>query len=271
MLYNQTMSKSHIADLHEFITNEDPSEEALAAKVDTLARSNDPTDRTVSTRYSKLKRHIREIHPKFSDAFLRALNPPKELTQAIIVENKTRRNAKKLVNFDDNLVQQIYTLKDSESPYDRAIYLQFISGRRINEIFSGEFGRINIKKPREVKMKLSKKKDDKLYSFDLIKDTISAKVFKTAVLKVRSATDGMSLSDFTNRVNKVIKKSLRKDLSSHDLRGLYSVYRFETENDGKQNLIGYIGQILNHGPSSDSGIAYSNFNYTGSGVDVDLI
>ena len=259
------MSKKQLTELNKFITDEKPSEDELSKMVDTMARSNDPTVRTISTRYSKLKRHIREEHPSYSDKFLKGLNPPKEMTQAIIADNKIRRNAKKLVDFDDDLVEKILELRSSASPYERAAYLEFISGRRINEIHSGEFGRLSNSKPREVRMRLSKKKDDKLYKFDLIKDTLTAKEFKTAVMRVRTATDSMSIADFTSRVNRAVKKSVRSDLSSHDLRGLYAVYRFETDNPERQNLTGYISEILNHGSSSDSGIAYSNFNYTGSG------
>jgi integrase len=255
------MSKQQLQQLDAFINDSKPTEAQLSKKVDEMARSNDPTVRTISTRYSKLKKRIRDNHPSFSDKFLRELNPPKEMTQAIIVENKVRRNAKKLVDFDDDLIGKIYALKDSDSPYDRAAYLEFVSGRRISEIHGGEFGRLSKSHPREVRMRLSKKKDDKAYKFDLLKDTIDAKDFKAAVLKVRSATHGMSMSDFTSRVNRVVKKDVRKDLSSHDLRAMYAVYRFETDNPDRVNLTGYIGDVLNHEDSSDAGIAYSNFNY----------
>jgi len=42
---------------------------------------------------------------------------------------------------------------------------------------------------------------------------------------------------------------------------MYARYRFEHENEEKQNLTGYIGKILNHVGFGDSGIAYSNFTF----------
>jgi hypothetical protein len=152
------------------------------------------------------------------------------------------------------------------SPFERAIYLQFISGRSINEIFDSSF-RILKAQPRVVTMQLSKKNGDEksvYHKMELIKDTIDNQEFKTMLTKLRTSVTGISLKDFTSRVNEAIKSNLGKDLSSHDLRAMYAVYRHATDNPDGMNLIGYIGKVLNHGSGSvDSAVSYSNFNYTG--------
>ena len=260
------MSKKILTKLHTFITDEKPSEDELREKVRELAYSNDPTDRTITVRYSQIKKHIREIHPEYSDDFLKTLNPPKELTSKIISENKVRKMSSKQVNFGPDLLDKIYSLKDSDSPFERAIYLQFVSGRRINEVFDNAF-RILKAQPRVVTMQLSKKNGDekgKFHKMELIKDTIDNQEFKALLTKLRTSVAGMSLKDFTGRVNRAIKSNLGKDLSSHDLRAMYSVYRHATDNPDAMNLIGYIGKVLNHGSGSvDSAVSYSNFHYTG--------
>jgi predicted DNA binding CopG/RHH family protein len=260
------MSKKTLNTLHNFILEQKPTEDELREKVAELAYKNDPTDRTITVRYSQFKKHIRELHSTYSDDFLKTLNPPKELTAKIIDENKQRKMSAKQVNFGPALVEKIYALKDSESPFERAIYLQFISGRRINEIFDSQF-RIVKKTPRVVTMQLSKKNGDeksKYHKMQLIKDTVTNEEFKVLLNRLRSSVAGMSLKDYTNRVNRAIKSNLGKDLSSHDLRAMYSVYRYTTDNPDAMNLIGYIGSVLNHGPGSvDSAVSYSNFNYTG--------
>ena len=258
------MSKKSITKLNAFITEDKPSEDQLRSFIKDLAYENDPTGRTVTVRYSQFKRHIRDLHPRFGDEFLATINPPKELTQSIIVENKQRKLARKLVSFDEALVQTILDLKESNIPYDQAAYLQFVSGRRINEIFDSPI-RVSRAHPREVSMQLSKKTGKekvKYHKFELIKDTVTNAEFKKMLVKLRSSVNGMSLSDFTNRVNRRLKQTVRKDLSSHDLRGLHAVYRFNTDNDEALNLLGYINKTLNHGESSsDSSISYSNFKF----------
>jgi integrase len=217
-------------------------------------------------RYSQMKKHIRELHSAYSDEFLKTLNPPKELTAKIIDENKQRKMSSKQINFGPELVDKIYSLKDSDSPFERAIYLQFISGRRINELFDNAF-RILKAQPRVVTMQLSKKNGDekgKFHKMELIKDTIDNQEFKTMLTKLRSSINGMTLKDYTSRVNRAIKSNLGKDLTSHDLRSMYSVYRYATDNPEELNLIGYIGKVLNHGETSvDSAVSYSNFKYVG--------
>jgi len=258
------MSKKSIAKLHDYITQENPTEEQLTKFVKDLAYMNEPTDRTVSVRYSQFKKHIRDLHPTYSDKFLKELNPPAEMTKKIITENKQRKLDRKMVSFDDELINKILSLENSDNPYEQAIYLQFVSGRRINEIYSAPL-RINNKQPTEVAMQLSKKNGKekaKYHKFNLLKDTITNKEFKQKIQKLRTSINGVSLQDFTNRVNRKIKQVIDKNLSSHDLRGLYAVYGFHTQNDDDTNLLGYINTVLNHGDTSiDSSQSYSNFKY----------
>jgi len=258
------MSKKSITKLHEYITQNSPTEKQLTDYVKELAYLNEPTDRTISVRYSQFKKHVRENHPQYSDEFLRNLNPPTELTKKIITENKQRKLQRKMVEFDDNLIQKILDLKESENPYENAIYLQLVSGRRINEVFDSPI-RVNNRQPREVAMQLSKKtgkEKAKYHKFNLLKDTIDNKDFKQRLQKLRSSVNGVSLQDFTNRVNRKVKSLIDKNLSSHDLRGLYAVYGFETDNPDDLNMLGYINSVLNHGDTSiDSSQSYSNFKY----------
>jgi hypothetical protein len=256
------MPQKMITDLHKYIGESDPSEEELRKFVRDLAYRNNPTDRTITVRYSQMKKHIREIHPNYSDEFLRSLNPPKELTAKIIAENKERKMERKLVKFDAALLNKIYDLRESENVYEQAIYLQFISGRRINEIFDSDF-RVSSKDPRQVSMRLSKKSDDKKYhKFELLKDTSDNREFRDMLKKMRTSVNGIQIKDFTNRVNRKIRDVVRKDLSSHDLRGLYAVLKYETDNPDNLGMIAHINKSLNHGQTSiDSSVSYSNFQY----------
>ena len=47
-------------------------------------------------------------------------------------------------------------------------------------------------------------------------------------------------------------------MSSHNLRGIYAVYLFHTDNPDNQNINGYLTDILNH-DSTDASLNYSNY------------
>lgn len=259
------MSKKMLSAFHDFITEKKPSEEKLLEKIKELAYEGNPADRTITTRYSTMKKHVREIHPEYSDEFIRKIAPPRELTMSVIAKNNETRNKKKLVEFDRAIVDKLFSWREDPNPFKRIAYLQFVSGRRVNEIFDNELGGLPRKNPKSVKMKLSKKNGDdkdKFFTFELIADAdIDNKAFKKELRATRKALAGVDLSSFTQRLNKVLKRELRTDISSHDLRSMYAVYRFNHENEEKLNLTGYIANILNHTATSDSGIAYSNFSY----------
>ena len=258
------MSKKMLSAFHDFITEKKPSEEKLLEKIKELAYEGNPADRTITTRYSAMKKHVREIHPEYSDEFIRKIAPPRSLTMKVISKNQEQRNKKKLVEFGMPEVNKLFSWRNDESPFKRMAFLQFVSGRRVNEIFDNELGGLPRKNTKAVKMKLSKKNGDdkdKFFTFELIDDAnISNKEFKKELNATRKALAGVEMTSFTQRLNKMLKRELRTDISSHDLRSMYAVYRFNKENPDKQNLTGYIANILNHGETSDSGVAYSNFS-----------
>jgi hypothetical protein len=86
--------------------------------------------------------------------------------------------------------------------------------------------------------------------------------FRDMLKKMRTSVNGIQIKDFTNSVNRKIRDVVRKDLSSHDLRGLYAVLKFQTDNPDNLTMIGHINKSLNHGETSiDSSVSYSNFQY----------
>lgn len=254
------MNKQSSTLLTEFMTSK-PNEEQILDFVKELAFMNNPSDRTITSRYSMFKKFLREGDFGLDPTFLKMkVNPPKSLTKKVMLENMRVRNSKKLIKFDKDFVDYIFSLRTSDNIYDNVIFLQFISGRRINEIFDADV-RLDNKQPDIIKMRLSKKKDKLYYPVRLIKDAaITGKQFKKLLLDTRKKVTGLTLNEFTLRTNNRIKQ-LKKELTSHDLRAMYGVYLFNRENPEEQTLTGFISKVLNHDETSESGINYSNFVY----------
>jgi hypothetical protein len=236
-----------------------PSSEQILQRAKELAEMGEPTIRTISTRWSRIKGFLRDNYA-IQDKILRKMKPSDEITQTIIQENSERRNEKTQFKFNQELVNDLLELRTSTNPFERAVYAQFVSGRRISELFENDM-KVDSKNPKNVKIRLNKESSDKKHKFSTVEllkdDDLTGREFKELVAKIRSSVNGMTLGEFTKRVNRVLKK-MGTDITSHGLRAMYGVYRHATDNPDNLILTGYLSKVLHHAPGSDSGINYSH-------------
>jgi len=253
------MSKKIFEQLTEFLKTEEPDEELLQY-IRNLSYTGDPKPRTISARYSLIKRFLREKYPRYDEKFLKLVKPDDKLTDSIVHENEMIRKNKKNFIFNQNLVDKILSLKNSDNIYDKMIYLQFISGRRISEIFGDDDMKLSIvrNKPNYIKFsKLNKQKDDKPALVKLMES--DSKAFKRMYLINKKIIQGISLKDLNKRINNRLRKVTgHKEMTSHNLRGIYAVYLFNIDNPENQNINGYLTDVLNQ-DSTDSSLNYSNY------------
>jgi integrase len=242
----------------DLLIEDNPDFEDVLEKIHELAEGNEPTLKTVASRYSKIKKYIREKYPKYSDTELKQIRPDEEITKTIIQDDLEKRSQKTNITFDDNLINKILSYKNSSNDLEKSIYLQFISGRRINEIKSSDSIIKTFKD--KVKMKLSKTKDNSFQEIFLLPNTLTSKEFKKQVDNLRSRIADISVADWTSRVNRYMKKNLNKDLTSHNLRGIYGTYAYHKHNDNNLNINGFLTEVLNHS-SYDSSMNYSKYKY----------
>ena len=109
--------------------------------------------------------------------------------------------------------------------------------------------------------KKSGKNENKYYTIKLVPNTLTSKQFKNAINIVRDNFQHIKSNDYIKRLNRKIKKLVRKDLTSHNLRGMYATYLFNTDNPDNQNINGFISSVLNH-DGDNSSLNYSNYIYT---------
>ena len=224
---------------------------------------DDPKPKTISTRYSLTKKFLRDNYPELSEKQLKLIRPDDEITMGIIENDIIVKSNKTNIHFNKELVDKILDFKLTDDIYELAIYLQFISGLRANELRDKDFKiRIN---NNNVRMLLSKKIDDKknkYYQINLIPNTLTAKEFKNGIIQIRAFADLLKPTDWIKRVNRIVKKSVRKDLTSHALRGMYANYMFNNPetNPDNQNINGFISKVLNH-EGINSSLNYSNYVY----------
>lgn len=255
------MSKKIYREIDEFLFKNDTVEiEDLLIIISDLINQGEPTPKTIATRYSNVKNFIRNNYgAEFTEKDLKLIKPEASVTTSILESDIIRRSEAKNIIYNDDLIKKILDLKDNhKNDYELALYLQFISGRRVDEIKSTEY----ITKPFKdtIKMKLSKCKTEDKCQIKLIPDTLNSKDFKKMLDNMRSRNVDISTNDWNKRLNKTIKKVIRSDLTTHNLRGLYASWMFNKFNPENQNINGFITKILNHS-STDASLNYSKYKY----------
>lgn len=255
------MSAKLYKKLTDFIEDTQPTEDELLQKINDVIMMGEPSNRTITNRYSKVKKFLRENYEKIPESFLKQIRPPPEITQAVIDADTERRSRKDNIRFTMEQINTLLSLKNSIRIYDLLIYLQIVSGRRINELVQPEFevskGR---KKQQVIFSKLSKQsKPEK--SPVLLLDDIKPEEFITMLDRVRKTITELNLSvvDMTQKVNKRLKNLFPKSdiKSSHNLRGMYAIVMWY-KSGRKQNINGFITDVLNH-KTTDASLNYSNF------------
>lgn len=262
------MSKTLINKVIQYIEDNDVDDDKVKKYIDDIVNKDNPTIRTISNRYSLIKKAIKENFDGFSAEFLKSIKPDDSIIKKILSEDMEKRSSKSIFTFTEKMVDDILDLKESDDIYDNGIYLQFISGRRASEIYQhiNDHEKIKVNriknKPELVKFStLHKKNNDKSEIIELIPNTLDSSEFKSMYNKINSELN-ISTQDYINRINMKVKKMFPKIsiMSSHKLRGIYARYMFETNNDDNQNINGYITKILNHN-SPESSLSYSNYKY----------
>ena len=262
------MSKTLINNVIEYIEDNDATDDEIKKYIDDVVNKGNPTIRTITNRYSLIKKSIRENFDGFSDEFLKSIKSPDEIIKKILSEDMETRSAKSNFTFTQKMVEDILSLNNSDDIYDLGIYLQFISGRRASEIYQhiNDHDKIKVEriknKPNLIKFStLHKKNNDKTEIIELIPNTLESNEFKKIYNKINNDLN-ISTQDYINRVNVKLKNMFPKisNMSSHKLRGIYARYMYETNNEDNQNINGYITKILNH-QSPESSLSYSNYKY----------
>ncbi len=223
-----------------------------------------PADKTIATRYSLVKKFLRDKFPSyFSEDDLRNIRPSSEVIDRIINKDKIKKENKTDINFTESDIEKILNLENSKNLFDKFIYLQFISGRRVAEIKEPKYlMRLSRGNLNSIKMNLAKKNVDNrdtLFLVNLTPDTLSGKEFRNEVNKVRMITEDISTSDHTKRLNSKIRKLFPgKNFHSHTLRGLSAVWNYEINNPNNLSRNCFIMKYLNQ-DVLDSSIFYSNY------------
>jgi hypothetical protein len=240
------------------------NDEKTLDEIKKLVFTKNPSDRTITWRYSMIKSNLKKID-KFKN-ILSKVKPSDDLTKNVIESNKKKRDEIKRTIIDKEIINKIMKFEKSNNIYEIYIWLLFISGRRLREIIKSKF--YNIKGSQLINMKgVFKKKNNNEENSIKFKTLIPKTRFFKAHKKLMKIYKYSNIKNLSHNLQINIKKKLGKEYKTHNLRGIYVMYAYKFRNNENKKLNSFIMDFLNH-DVIESSLSYTNYLIN---FDIDII
>lgn len=237
-----TLSKKLNDDITALLNDfTEKNKDKTLKEIKQLVQKDKPKPRTETIRFSIIKKRFKE---KTKDLdFLSNIRPEKAITQQIVEENTKIRDQRRLINIDEETIKKIMSFEKSSDMHELAIYLLFVSGRRVSELNESIF--YNVKKTKLVQVKGLKKRTDSIdcQFMTLVPKTTFFKVLK----KYKSLRKHSNKTTFHRTLNRRMKTYFpEKNYKPHTLRGFFITYSFTFRNKDQKKLNTFIQENLCH-------------------------
>ncbi len=233
----------------------DSNKEETIKSIKFIVLEDSPMPRTQSARFSRIKTLFKTISE--DEVFLKKIRPDPKITEDIIKDNVETRDERRLINITEEMINKILKIKDSNDPHELAIFLLFVSGRRVAELLEAEF--INKKKIKKVIIFGVKKRTDntECQFIPLINKT---RFFKQ-LRRFDMFKKFINMDTFHRTLNRKIKVILGESFKPHTLRGMFVTYSFKFRNKDNLKINTFIMRALCH-QSINSSLNYTQYRIT---------
>lgn len=258
------LSNSHIQVLNRFIseynnnlTKEDKIK--LANDIINYFMNLDVTDKTKTVYISLAKKYIMSnIDDKY---FINLIIPDKEFTKNVKINSIKIRDNKPMIIINNQIINKLFSFKNSKNIYEINIYLLFVTGRRFSELIDAKFYNIKGSK-RIIKIDGIKKMrdDDNNKICDIILLDNKTHVLKL-IKKFQKDVKKFKFDNYKRNFTRNIKKIMNDDnFIPHTLRGIYALYLYTYNNPTNIRINQYIKNVLCH-KNINSSLAYTNIKF----------
>jgi integrase len=227
------------------------------SKINEIITKDNPKLSTISSRYSEVKKIFKQRIPNISSEFLKQIKPTLEITNEVYNKNKDARDKELIVEINEKTIRDIMEFRKSDNLYELLIYVLFISGRRISELYESEFH--DVKGSNRVGINGVKKKH---LNYDGCEFPVitNKNDFYNIMKIIRDMTKDSKLGAVNRGLNRYIKILLGDDFHTHMLRGMYAQYLYRFRNPEGVKINPFIQRVLCH-TSIESSMAYTGYNY----------
>lgn len=225
------------------------SKKRILSSIHKLVMHNKPAPRTISSRYSTIKKKFKS---KVKDpAFLKMIRPDPKITESIIKQNAEIRDKKKLINITPNVIKSILSFESSSNPYELGMYLLFVSGRRTSELLTAKFS----SKGNKVRIRGVRKRTDDIDCY--FEPLIRSRKFIMLYKKFMNMHN-ISYKSFQRTLDHKIKRYYGPNYHAHMLRGMYAMYAYHFRNTEQLKINTFIRDKLCH-QSINSSLNYTQY------------
>ena len=220
--------------------------------IDDVINEDNPQIRTIAQRYTHAKNLFKKYYPKHE--FLDKIKPIKSITLSVMDMDKKSRDDRKMIEINDDIMNEIKSWKNSDNIYDKILYLLFVSGRRVSEIIGNKTKFMKYNDHIYVKGLLKKKHKDGCIIYPMIDNNEFMNRYNYIKDYIRKS--GRSRKAFHDQLYIRVKKKI--GLTIHSLRAIYVLYMYKHYNKNNYQFNEFIRRRLCH-DIIESSLSYTKY------------
>jgi integrase len=221
-----------VLDYLDTLNKKSLNDELKATKIVEFILNLDVSNSYKSATITKIKKHLTKTNAFSNPDNYNLVKAPAEFYNDLFEKSKQTRLNKEPKTLNQNDINILFNLKNSDDPWRMYIWLLFVSGRRLNELFDNKITKISIDK---IKLDFISKKEN-IPDENIIHLLVPSNDFFDVLNKfnnLKKTTPVLNkLPYYQTAINRTLKKlKLSNDeLTSHSLRKIYLTYMMDVKN-----------------------------------------
>ena len=222
-----------VLDYIDTLNKKSLNDELKATKIVEFILNLDVSNSYKSATITKTKKYLTETNAFSNPNNYNLIKAPTEFYNDLFEKSKSNRLTKQPKTLNQNDINILFNLKNSDDAWRMYIWLLFVSGRRLNELFDNTITKISIDK---IKLGFISKKENINPDDNIIHLLVPSNDFFDVLNKfnnLKKTTPVLQkLPYYQTAINRTLKKlKLSNDeLTSHSLRKTYLAYMMNVKN-----------------------------------------
>jgi integrase len=220
-----------VLDYIDTLNKQSLNDELKATKIVDFILNLDVSNSYKSSTITKIKKYLTENNMFSNPDFYKLVKAPTEFYNDLFENTKSNRLKKQPKTLNQNDINILFNLKNSDDPWKLYIWLLFVSGRRLNELFDNKISKISIDK---IKLDFISKKEN-IPDENIVHLLVPSNDFFDVLNKfinLKKTTPVLNkLPYYQTAINRTLKKLKlsNNELTSHSLRKTYLTYMVDVK------------------------------------------
>ena len=220
-----------VRDYIDTLNKKSLDDELKAKKIVDFILNLDVSNSYKSSTITKIKKYLTENNMFSNPDFYKLVKAPTKFYNDLFEKSKSKRLKKQPKTLNQNDINILFNLKNSDDAWKLYIWLLFVSGRRLNELFDNKISKISIDK---IKLDFISKKEN-IPDENIVHLLVPSNDFFDVLNKfnnLKKTTPVLNkLPYYQTAINRTLKKLKlsNNELTSHSLRKTYLTYMVDVK------------------------------------------